>query len=82
MKDLNLILDKVVSKYTKDTIEYEILENTNELSLVNVYNKNAPGSLLQFEILHNEVPACCVLQKVNVGRSSMVRFMNRLVEEL
>jgi hypothetical protein len=48
-----------------------------------VYNKDIPGSLLQIEVIDDEgVPKCSVLQKVNVGRKSMFKFMNRFVDAL
>lgn len=79
MKNLNNILDEITSQYKNNSIQYEIVENRDNYSLVNVYNKDAPGSLLQFEIVND---VCCVLQKVNVGRKSMVKFMNRFVEAM
>lgn len=80
MKDIKPILDTVVSKYNYNTIDYEITEINEESCIVNVYNRDAPGSYLKIEILDND--CCCVLEKVNVGFKSMKRFMDRLVHEL
>jgi hypothetical protein len=85
MKNVQNALTDVIEKYRADTLTYDVIqENTNEsFWIVNVYNQNAPGSLLQIEIIDDAgVPKCCVLQKVNVGRRSMCRFMDRLVNAL
>lgn len=76
----------VVSEmYLNDTIQYNVVQHIpdDNLWIVNVYNQNAPGSLLQIEIIDDEgVPKCSVLQKINVGYRSMSRFMDRLVDAL
>lgn len=85
MKNVHNALSTVVETYQTDTIHYEIIQEIpdDQLWVVNVYNRNAPGSLLQIEIIDDSgIPKCCVLQKVNVGRRSMFQFMNRLVDAL
>jgi hypothetical protein len=85
MKNVHNAFANTVSKYKNNVLEYDvILENPNEsLWVVNVYNRDAPGSLLQIEVMDDEgIPICCVLQKVNVGRRSMARFMDRLMDAL
>jgi len=85
MKNIDNALSDVVSMYKQNCIEYEIQNYVPEQNLwiVNVYNRDAPGSLLQIEVIDdNGVAMCCVLQKVNVGRNSMCRFMNRLINVL
>lgn len=85
MKNVHNAFSNVVSKYRHNILEYDVIsENPNEnLWIVNVYNRDAPGSLLQIEVIDDEgIPICCVLQKVNVGRRSMVQFMGRLMDAL
>ena len=85
MKNVHNALTDVVEKYRNDILDYKIVQEIPEEQhwIVNVYNRNAPGSLLQVEIIDdNGVPKCCVLQKINVGRRSMFQFMNRLVDAL
>ena len=85
MKNVHNAFSTVVSKYKNNVIEYDVItENPNEsLWIVNVYNRDAPDSLLQIEVLEDDgIPICCVLQKVNVGCRSMVQFMTRLMDAL
>ncbi len=85
MKNIHNALSQVVEMYKQDTIEYDIIQHVVEdgLYVVNVYNRNAPSSVLQIEVIDdNGIPKCCVLQNMNVGRRSMSRFMNRLVDAL
>lgn len=85
MKNIHNALSDVVSKYKANVLEYDIVQHfaENNLWIVNIYNRDAPGSLLQIEIIDDYgVPLCCVLQKVNVGRRSMARFMDRLIDAL
>lgn len=85
MKNIDNALSDVVDMYKTNTLEYEIVQHIPEdnLWVVNVHNRDAPGSLLQIEVIDdNGIPKCCVLQKVNVGRKSMFKFMNRLVNTL
>jgi hypothetical protein len=85
MRNIDNALTDVVCMYSTNCIEYDILHYNQEdlFWVVNVFNRNAPGSLLQIEVIDDDgIPKCCVLQKVNVGRRSMVRFMNRLVNAL
>lgn len=80
MMNIQLALDNVVSCYKNNSIEYTIVEQNDEYCVVDVTNKEAPGSLLKIEILYNG--SCCVLQRKSVGFRSMKRFMDRLVSEL
>lgn len=85
MKNVHNALADVVAMYRENTLEYNVVQHFPEdnLWIVNVHNRDAPGSLLQIEIIDdNGIPKCCVLQKVNVGRRSMFKFMNRLVDVL
>lgn len=85
MKNIYNALSDVVSKYKANVLEYDILQHIPEdnLWIVNIYNRDAPGSVLQIEIIDDYgVPLCCVLQKVNVGRKSMAKFMDRLLDAL
>lgn len=85
MKNVHNALSNVVAMYTANTLDYEVVQYIPEdnLWIVNVYNRDAPGSLLQIEVIDDfGIPKCCVLQKTNVGRKSMFKFMNRLVDAL
>lgn len=80
MKSVNEVITDVIARYPENTLDYDIVQSEDNIWVVNVYNKQAPGSLLQFEVIYNEVPTCCVLKKVNVGRRSMFKFMNRVMD--
>lgn len=83
MKNIENALTDLMEKYT--VLEYTIVQHIPEdnLWVVDVRNRNAPGSLLQIEVIDDDgIPKCCVLQKVNVGRRSMFKFMNDLVDTL
>ena len=85
MRNIYNALTDVVEQYTANAIEYDVIQYIPEdnLWVVNVYNKDASGSFLQIEVIDDYgVPKCSVLQKVNVGRRSMFKFMNRLVSAL
>jgi hypothetical protein len=83
MKNIYDALEDVMQQYK--SITYKITHYIPEDSLwvVDVHNPSAPNSLLQIEVIDDYgIPKCSVLQKVNVGRSSMIKFMNRLVDAL
>ena len=84
MRSIDTVLEEVVSLYKADTLDYKINQIVpNSVWVVDIHNQNAPGSLLQIEVIdHDGIPKCLVLQKVNVGRKSMFKFMNRLVNHL
>lgn len=85
MRNVYNALTDVVKMYTANAIDYDVVRYIAEdnLWVVKVYNKDADGSFLEIEIIDdNGIPKCCVLQKVNVGRRSMFKFMNRLVNAL
>jgi hypothetical protein len=81
MRSLDNALTDVQSKYKGMT--YEIAQNSPTQWTVTVYNECAPGSYLKIEVLDVEGTAtACVLEQHNVGRRSMTRFMNRLMDAL
>jgi hypothetical protein len=84
MRSIDTVLEEVISLYKPDTLRYTIDQIVpNNMWVVDVRNQSAPGSLLQIEVIdHDGIPKCLVLQKVNVGRKSMFKFMNRLVNHL
>lgn len=85
MRNVENALADVVSTYGRDETQYEIIEHKEQDSIwiVNIYNQSMPEAFLQVEIIDdNGVPMCCVLKRRNVGRRSMYRFMNRLVDAL
>lgn len=85
MKYVTDALENVLSNYQPGTLTYDVerFDILNKLWIVNVRNTEVPDSLLQVEIIDDDdVPKCSVLQKVNVGRKSMFKFMNRLVDAL
>lgn len=85
MKSIDNAFQTVISNYTQDVLQYKIIEHIPEKSLwvVNVHNSDAPGSLLQIEVIDDDgIPKCLVLQKINIGKNSMVKFMDRLVNAL
>ena len=85
MKNVHNALSDVVEMYTLNALKYDVIQYNPEdnLWIVNVYNRDAPGSLLQIEVIDdNGVPKCCVMQKTNIGRKSMFKFMNRLLNAL
>lgn len=85
MRNIDNVLTDIVSKYKFDTLEYTVIQS-NEIDgiwVVEVRNKSREDSFLKIEILNNDgIPACCVLERRNVGYSSMSAFMNRLVDAL
>lgn len=85
MRNVENALTDVVGMYLLGEIQYEIIECKHEdlIWVVNVYNQRAPEALLQVEIIDgNGVPVCSVISRRNVGRRSMIRFMDRLVDAL
>jgi alkyl hydroperoxide reductase subunit AhpC len=85
MRNVENALSDVVIMYQSGEIQYEIIEykEQDQIWIVNVYNQAAPDALLQVEIIDdNGIPACCVLTRRNVGRRSMYKFMDRLIDAL
>ena len=81
MRAIDTAMAEILPKYKGLTFEIE--PDTPHRTLLTVWNECVPGSYLKIEILDNEgTAAACVLQKVNVGRRSMTRFMNRLMDAL
>jgi hypothetical protein len=85
MRNIDNALADVLENYKLNTLEYEIIRMNpeEEVWIVNVYNREAPGSLLKIEVIDDYgIPKCSVLQKTNVGRRSMFKFMNLFVDAL
>lgn len=85
MRDITTAFRETVSLYKPGMLEYTIIQHdpVDKLWVVNVVNCDAPGSLLQIEVIDDDgIPKCSVLQKVSVGRKSMFRFMDNLVDFL
>jgi len=84
MDFVTISVNTIVSQL-KGNIHYNVTrDDTQEARwVVQVRNQDIPNTLLEFEILRvDETYVGCVLQKVNVGRSVMVRFMDKLMDEL
>lgn len=75
-------MSDVSSLYRGLTYDVETTQTPTQ-HILTVYNECAPGSYLKIEI-HDVggVPVALVLQKVNVGRRSMARFLDRLLDAL
>lgn len=85
MRNIHNALSDVVSSCRNATLEYDIIAEIPEETrwIVNLYNRNVPNSLLQFEVIDDRgIPKCCVLQRMNVSLRSMSGFMNQLVDKL
>jgi hypothetical protein len=85
MRNVENALTDVIGRYPSGEIQYEIIGyvEQNMQWIVNVYNQAAPEALLQVEIIDdNGIPVCSVLTRRNVGRRSMNRFMDRLIDAL
>jgi hypothetical protein len=83
MKNIHNALSDVMEQYK--SLDCKVVDYIAEdaLWVVNVWNRDVSGSLLQIEVIDDDgIPKCSVLQKVNVGRKSMFKFMNRLVDAL
>jgi len=81
MKTPDNALADVVQKYRAMT--YEVQYDAPTQWTLTVYNECAPGSYLKIEVHDVEgMPAALVLERHNVGRRSMARFMNRLLDAL
>jgi hypothetical protein len=85
MRNIENALTDVVDSYRSGEIWYEIVEYIPSETrwIVNVYNRLVPNAFIQIEVIDdNGVPVCSVLSRVNVGRRSMTRLMNRLMFSL
>lgn len=82
MRSIDNAMSDVSSLYKGLTYELATTPDPKQFILT-VYNECAPGSYLKIEV-HDVagVPVALVLQKVNVGRRSMARFMDRLLDAL
>jgi len=81
MRTLDNALADVTNHYK--AITYDIVMNTPTQTTITVWNECAPGSYLKIEIHDVEgMPAALVLERHNVGRRSMARFMDRLLDAL
>jgi len=84
MDSITESVQHVVAKL-KGNIDYTVARDndTEARWLVQVRNRDIPNTLLEFEVLRiDDQYVSCVLQKVNVGRSVMVRIMNTFMHEL
>lgn len=82
MRSLDNAMCDVVRLYRGLTYEIEFTDRPKQWVLT-VTNECAPGSYLKIEVHDLEgVPVALVLQKMNVGRRSMNRFMDRLLSAL
>ena len=81
MRTLDIALEDVVTQYKALTYEVEQLSPTQWI--LTVWNERVPGSYLKIE-LHDVggVPAALVMERHNVGRRSMTRFMDRFMDAL
>lgn len=82
MRSLDNALADILPRYKGLTYDIEQTHDPRQ-HLLTVWNECAPGSYLKIEIHNVEgIPAALVLQRFNVGRRSMNRFMNRLLDAL
>ena len=82
MRSIDNAMTDVAAKYRGLTYELEATSDPRQI-LLTVYNECAPGSYLKIEVHDaNGMPVALVLQKVNVGRRSMARFLDRLLDAL
>jgi hypothetical protein len=84
MDSITESVQHVVSQL-KGNIDYTVARDNDAEArwLVQVRNRDIPNTLLEFEVLRiDDQYVSCVLQKVNVGRSVMVRIMNKFMYEL
>lgn len=84
MRNIDEALAQVICDYKPDTLRYSITQDIpDKVWIVDIHHQQAPESLLRIEVIDDDgVPKCLVLQKINVGRRSMYKFMNRLVNRL
>lgn len=81
MRSIDNALADILPHYR--ALTYEIQEDTPKQWTVTVYNECAPGSYLKIEVHDVEgIPAALVMERHNIGRRSMTRFMDRLLDAL
>jgi len=82
MRSIDNAMTDVAAKYRGLTYDVETTQSPTQ-HILTVYNECAPGSYLKIEVHDvNGMPVALVLQKVNVGRRSMARFLDRLLDAL
>ena len=84
MRNIDNAISDVLEHYN-GRITTRIVEDPNvpQRWRIEVRHVQVPDALLEIEILNLEnEPIACVLQKVNVGRRSMNRFMDLLMDYL
>jgi hypothetical protein len=84
MDSITESVQHVVSQL-KGNIQYNVLRDNDAEArwVVQVRNQDIPNTLLEFEVLRMDGQyVSCVLQKVNVGRRVMFRFMNKFMNDL
>ena len=83
MKNIHNALSDVLEHYNGELSGQVIEEHENNRWKIQVRHIQDANSLLEIEILDIEnEPIGCVLQRVNIGRRSMNRFMDRLMNAL
>lgn len=83
MKNIHNALSDVLEHYNGELSGQVIEEHENNRWKIQVRHIQDANSLLEIEILDIEnEPVGCVLQRVNIGRKSMNRFMDRLMNAL
>ena len=84
MRNIHNALSDVLERYN-GVLSANIVQDPNHQHrwVVQVRHNQVPNSLLELEILEIEnEPIGCILQQVNIGRRSMFRFMDRLMDAL
>ncbi len=79
MKNLDLILNRVVSMY-QPIITYEVLENNDDICVLRFHNEDIQDSLLKIEILSNGNIG--VLERRSIGYNSITTFMDILMKAI
>jgi hypothetical protein len=84
MKNIHNALSDVLETYNGILSAQVIQDPNNEKRWkIQVRHNQSPNSFLEIEILEiDNEPIGCVLQQVNIGRRSMFRFMDRLLDAL
>lgn len=82
MKNIHNALSDVLEHYNGHLTAQVVEEQENRWK-IQVRHLQVPNSLLEFEILEiDNEPVGCVLQRINIGRRSMNRFMDLLLDAL
>lgn len=84
MRNIDNAISDVLTHYNGNITARIVADpNVPDRWRIEVRHVGAPDALLEIEVLNLEnEPVACVLQKVNVGRRSMNKFMDLLVDYL